>query len=56
MPNVSLPGAVSLTGKKFQRGEGEIPSVAKSRGSNSNALAYALTQNAQCRLRVGQHA
>jgi len=36
---VSLPGAISSIGEKIQAGE--IRPVAKSRGPQSNALAYA---------------
>jgi len=39
-PNVSPPGAESPIGGRIQ-GFNEFPPVAKSRGPNSNALAYA---------------
>jgi len=38
-PNVSPPGALSATGKNS--GGGKISPASKSRGPNSNALAYA---------------
>jgi len=40
MPNVSPPGALSPTGAKLG-GDGKISLSSKSRGTNSNALAYA---------------